>query len=624
MANKRFDQLTQKTTLHDEDYIAIADSEDLTGDNYPKSKYIKGSLIKNEPYEASIFFLSDYSSETNPLAYVNTRISSGSWDIVYLHIDADSSENVTFSSKITIVPAGGILSGTVVIDRVDQSCRIQIFNSSSDVTLNYNDYVLPEWWGAKPDNGVTNNTTSLNLITALMDVGKIPNTLFYGEGRYNFSTEPNQISVGNFNLIGAGVEHTNLDFVSDSDIIFIDIIPDAIIRERIIMRNFIITFGGSGNKTAIKLTEISRSHFENIEINIGGSTGNDIGLHLNKRDLSSFKEMFIYCVRPIYVTDTLDHFNFHNLILCTPSTTYPCIEFDTGGGMSNCSFTGHQSWNGGNGGLYLNNSSNVINTSFHNIRWESPNSIPHATANACIHLETTGYIRSVNFYNCYIAAVDTDDDSPSTCVYLREANNVNFYGCTFASPNNGCYWLDADNTCNDIYSKSIIYQGVGEANLGSDLVFVSGVAANNVYPVSGQQEIHIMNHGSSFNRETAYSYLSGAKVAHYNVELADGAELDLIGHTSETYRPYAFNPTMTQYVVSFDSGTGSPGGGQFLISADTADWTADKISGSSNIVGSNTPSAGQMGIYKSNAVYKVRLKNNTGESRRVQVIAYMS
>ena len=44
MANKRIDELTQKVTLHANDYLMIGDSEDLDGNGNPISKYILGSI----------------------------------------------------------------------------------------------------------------------------------------------------------------------------------------------------------------------------------------------------------------------------------------------------------------------------------------------------------------------------------------------------------------------------------------------------------------------------------------------------------------------------------------------------------------------------------------------------
>ena len=618
MANKRFDQLTQKTTLHDEDYIAIADSEDLDGNSYPKSKHVLGSAIRK-----SIFFLSDYANESTPLATVNTTISTSSLDIVYLYIDDDNAENVTFSSKIVLVPAGGILSGTITADRIDQNTRIQIFNASSDVTLNYNDYVLPEWWGAKADGGSTDNTTSLDLIVAMMDAGQIPVRVDYGEGIYGFLTQPGQITTPAISITGQGKAITTFAFSTNSNLNFIDITASASTNDRVNLSDFRITGSGSGNKTYIKLTDMKMCTVLNIEINASGSTGTDIGMYLQGREATHIENVYINVKRPIYIGNDsaigLDHFNFHNMYIISSSTTYSLIEIEDGINMSNVSFTGYQGWVGGNGAIYDNGGNTEwLNCAFYNIRWESAGLlIPTGSKRPCIKINA-GDAKNLNFYNCYIAGVEADDGSATTCVYLRNVIKANFYGCFFNAPDVDSIWLDADNTCDDISGDIYTTQNAGDTNLGSYLMYALGVGPRQQSPNDSTSMFYITN--TNFSRTNPYILINGVRMYTRTTEIADGSTIVLPGNPNEVYADGS--PTMTQYQVFFDKGTGSAGGGTFAITTNTADAGSEKLSGTANITG-GAGGAGVCGLYRSDGSTTVRLKNNMGETRKFTVIIHM-
>ena len=87
----------------------------------------------------------------------------------------------------------------------------------------------------------------------------------------------------------------------------------------------------------------------------------------------------------------------------------------------------------------------------------------------------------------------------------------------------------------------------------------------------------------------------------------------LVGGTT----PY----TTMQILIAFEEGTGMGGGGHFIITDDTPNSGAVKISGSANCV-AGASGANELGIWRANGTNNIQIRNNLGEARTVSIIAW--
>ena len=129
MANKRIEELTQKGSLHNNDYLIIADSEDLDGNGNPVSKYILGSVLSStttlqESFDnGQTITIADNDNQT--LAITNNDVTNDTDTITIdqnnegyaIDIDFDCNDASDFSAmRINAANAGAGDAGALYIN----------------------------------------------------------------------------------------------------------------------------------------------------------------------------------------------------------------------------------------------------------------------------------------------------------------------------------------------------------------------------------------------------------------------------------------------------------------------------------------------------------------------------
>lgn len=498
------------------------------------------------------------------------------------------------------------------------------------INLKLQEWVSVKDFGAVGD-GTTNDTAAFNAAIAAQD-GK---ALYIPQGNYLITAGLNTIA-NTINIFGSGKDSAKITFspTTAGQTLF-TIYKATGVLDRISMGGFAV-YGTTANAlTYLSIDNVSGGEFYDLEFNGGSNSAtSSIGMNLKGREACSFTDISLFNMgQPIIVnagvSGGIDHFNFSNLYITVSANPplYPLFKVNAGAVTSNISFTGFQAWVGGLG-AFDHAGTSGINMLFQSLRYETGGVV---VANANIvptfKFNPSSSITGITFSNGYISSIQpTTVTTKTTDFYFRNCAQINFNNTSISHADSGhiANWIDADNTCDEIFVANLLDTpgGHGYEILGSNLVDVCSTKGIETGPPTAPPNRMIV-------RKTAVGginpfpaqLLGNAYFWSKVVSVANNGIISIAG----------FAPSLTQYMIAFsDNATPESiyGGGQFMVSgpnyAGTPNQQSVKLSGTSNIVNNSGATAGQVGVYKDTATPDVKVVNKTGVTITLSVIAMYS
>ena len=309
-------------------------------------------------------------------AAVNALAESGS---VTIDSATTLSGNLTIPSKLRIefAKSGSIdLRGyNLTINGPFQAGLYQVFSGGGKVYFGTGVLTegYPEWWGAKAD-ATTDCTFALR--SALTSMGE-KSQLRLSQGTY-LLTDTITLASQRQHVIGSGMWATAIKFQPTSSLTCFKVQAIQGVYYQGSIRDMSFTSTDSSyTKTAIEVIDASGFLIENIASYPWAGNGT-IGIRCRGREFGLFRNLYLGSDRPLVISDNpnnsidIDHHHFQDLYL-TASSTYPCVEIESGVNLTDVTFDGAQAWVLGSYGLrWIDTVSSQVSIglSIKNVRWE--------------------------------------------------------------------------------------------------------------------------------------------------------------------------------------------------------------------------------------------------------------
>ena len=268
----------------------------------------------------------------------------------------------------------------------------------NDDTLNVKGF------GAKGD-GITDDTAKISEAIVQLN-SAMYQTLYFPPGQYLVTAGAlPPITQSNISVIGAGSGATRILVTGSGVGLQIGLTPPITTSDYVYspkLEGLAIVKTGSGTVTALKLVGPEFGRFRDLTLYTGyDSPTGDIGLDLYGKSENSFTDIWCQSDTPMRLNtatvvagDGVDQTNFHNLTLYSMRNLEPLILVTPGTAVGNLSFTGTQTWIGGNAGFYMVDPAPTGNSgaiTFDNIRREDNVSVVGTRASGfSIHTDLGG------------------------------------------------------------------------------------------------------------------------------------------------------------------------------------------------------------------------------------------
>lgn len=246
--------------------------------------------------------------------------------------------NLTKASTYTLTLNGPVIAGPYAIFSGFSTGNVTFGTSGSIVE------VLPEWWGALPDNS-TDCTTAINNALGAVNPGMVK----FGQGTYVHTGTLN-VTNHRTNLLGQGPQATILSYqpTGAGTAIKFYKVGTALVQPS--MRGFglqsAVTYDFT--KVGIETRNVEELILENIAINPWTGNSLSVGFKSGGKHMVKANNLSISADFPIQISDNpdsvvdSDHYNFQNTYLIAGISH--CVLVDTGVLLYNMSFTGFNAW----------------------------------------------------------------------------------------------------------------------------------------------------------------------------------------------------------------------------------------------------------------------------------------
>jgi len=530
----------------------------------------------------------------------------------------------TIPPELSIVVNKGTLfevaaGKTLTVAGPFQAGQYQVFTGEGEVRFSSHREVLVDWFGAANDGSLDASAAINRAMAALPGEGN----LVFGFGNYLLTEGLDPITTTRVTHVrGQGVDSTRLTFAPSTTATLFTFEPVAAgsLVWRSSLRDLAVYGIGDAIKTAISLLEVTEFILENVHVNnIGATDTESIGLKVYGRDSTTVRNVRIYAPRPLVIALSpyqgevmgIDHWSFTDFYPQSLSPTHPLIEVEDGCNLSNVTFDGYQPWVGGNGGFYWDSSTKPtgdgINISFNNIRWEPGGVIPNRPT---FYLKPNWQARQILFNNINCGTYTTG-------FYLRNLKSATFNSVNVSGLIPGCHPYDLDGTCDSILFQNFSSDQYASLPLVEGLTKLFSAGHTEVYPPETEWIKYYVNDNEK-SESSRYFSIKDHRV-WTEMTVIDGQTGGGEGFTIPG------NPSvlgMAQLFVAYDEGTGTAGGGHFLISGTTPEGTTVKLSGTEDIVA--TRQAGKVSVFVQQGTDSIRILNDLGEPRTFSIIVYYS
>lgn len=363
-------------------------------------------------------------------------------------------------------------NGTVATWETPESSEVSFTQSGIDavtttVQNKLRESISVKDFGAVGD-GTTDDTVAIQRAINYWSSGS--GKVFFPQGVYK-TTQTLIVAQDGVNLVGEGMRVSKINFVptaGDTCIFFgkggEGSVDGGIISECSVEKLWLYSSDTTYKKIGIDLKDQGECFISELKIGPGGNwTGaGSIGVKTRGRQLFSMAFASIYADLPINIAYNdsapslcADLFSFEN-ILTSAANTYPNIQIDDKVVLSNVKFGGVVSLNGGNYGVYWNNTTGGIaesaNLIFENVRYEQatdPTKYAFYLKPASLNLLSFSHTR-FGGANAY----------PINGLYLRNTKQVYLSNC-LNEVTGGREIINADSTVTSIQLNSNFQQTGG-------------------------------------------------------------------------------------------------------------------------------------------------------------------
>jgi len=264
---------------------------------------------------------------------------------------------------------------------------ITIVSGSKRYKRDYTGAIKAKWFGYDPKSQTGNAENAIkNAVLAASLIGGVDakkTDVIIDEGVWNYAGTTSIIVPNNVRIKGISKTRTSIYITSPSSVSLFNFTNTGTVTFDNCIED--ITIKNSSNTishTAITLTDVSHCSVKNVIIGSDTNSGyfKGTGLNINGRELILVQETRIYADKPIVVNTnpnhsiSIDQTTFRDILLASPAVSgNKLIEISTGVNLTNVNLEGSISFNGGQYGLYWNDTTTVgagLNFNIHNIRHE--------------------------------------------------------------------------------------------------------------------------------------------------------------------------------------------------------------------------------------------------------------
>jgi hypothetical protein len=218
-------------------------------------------------------------------------------------------------------------------------------------------------FGAAVD-GVTNDTVAWNAAVAWLNAAMYRCLILPAGQTLITAGAVNPITQSNISIIGYGSGATRILVTGTGIGLQVGLTPPILTTQYVyspVLQGFAIVKTGAGTVTALTVVGPRFGRFRDLTLYTGYTApAGDIGLDLYGKSENSFTDIWCQSDIPIRLNtptviagDGVDQTNFHNLTMYSMRNLQPLILVTPGTAVGNISWTGAQTWIGGNAGFYF-------------------------------------------------------------------------------------------------------------------------------------------------------------------------------------------------------------------------------------------------------------------------------
>lgn len=444
------------------------------------------------------------------------------------------------------------------------------------------DVVSVKDFGAVGD-GAADDTAAIQAAIDSFATGN--GVVIFPKGTYK-TTSTLTISQHRIHLVGDGRWVTVIVFAPTANDTAIEFSKGALVLYQCSLSG--MTFSSSDTtyeKLALDAVDVSAFTVRDVVVGPewNGGASKSIGIRCRGREASRFDGIELYCDRPLVIatnpnaTLDIDHFHFSNLYIQVPAASAnPCVEIQTGVGLSQVTFDGFQAWVGGAGGLYWIDTTSTGTSQglvLNNVRYEQAS-------------DATKYFVRIE-HNQGLQQFTVRGGQAGICrgIYLREVKWVTL--AEFLYTDSSREALNADATCYPIDIRNCLWNTGSTATITGLSVYHKGPTLTSM-PLP---EIGLLSatgaSGANYDEQINTTIASPSAIVANNAKLliggANQAGFVLIYTSADVSAIYELKGSSAAVAEIADSnGWFSPasGGGNFEVGWDGTNYYVENKTGS--------------------------------------------